>query len=130
MCWPRHESTEQCDDLAKTSIDFLSTMEVKKEVHVETPSTQPQDPKLNSAGDYSSRGVEIAPDDVSNFETQADELGEMHDIAPRKTLGGVTEKMAANERATRESIEAMRANKGLVNPSAESEVNTNWPVDE
>lgn len=85
----------------------------------------PQNPSVNIAGDYSSRGVDIAPDDVAmgDFENEADELGEMQNIAPSQMMGGVTEKMKQTERETREKI---KAGAKLVNPVT----NADWPVDE
>jgi hypothetical protein len=116
-------------------------------------------PGVNIAGDYDERGVDVAPDAMSerdyvdeSLDREAIETIEpSSDLAPmspadrqhmkrrrEETARETSEDGSLRDFSTRESLKSatgpsslgQEAGKRLVNPSSDTNVNTDWPVDE
>lgn len=110
--------------------------------------TKPQIPSVNIAGDYSVRGVDVAPDAMteSDYEGEAESLEAMETIEPpsqnpmspadsrhmRTQREQVKREILKASSQTQSTLGARAGETRLVNPSSDPNANTdvNWPVDE
>lgn len=102
-------------------------------------------PGVNIAGDYSVRGVDIAPDGVTEeaYGSEVGDLESLETIEPqsqgRMSPADARHMQEQREQTRRESLKATsntqssfgtEAGKRIVNPSSDPNANTDWPVDE